>query len=145
MIIKGNTVGTPMPRTDYEQTDPKRADYLKGKEKIDQKIANAQKAGDDALKTANTKAETKTYKGSLLASGWSESAPFTQTVTIAGMLSTDYPFVDIDLSEVENAQSVIEAWNMVGRITVSGDNTIIAYCYEEAPAVDIHIVFKVVR
>lgn len=94
---------------------------------------------------ANEKATTETYKGTLTSSGWSGSAPFTQTVTISGLLSTDYPFVDIDLSNVSNAQSVIEAWNMVGRVTVSGNNTVVAYCYEEKPTVDIPIVFKVVR
>ena len=33
-IIKGNTVGTTMPRTNYNQTDPSKADYLKGREDI---------------------------------------------------------------------------------------------------------------
>lgn len=145
MKIRGNTVGDITPKTNYKQTNPNEADYLEGKDELDQKIASARAAGDDAMKKANTKAETKTYKGTLLANGWSASAPFTQSVTIDGILSTDYPFVDIDLSEAEDAQSIIEAWNVVGRITVSGDNTIVGYCYEEAPAVDIPMVFKVVR
>ena len=145
MSIKGPTVGTPTPRTNYEQTDPVKADYLKGKNALDKKIDDAQSTAAKALKTANEKAETKTYKYTLLASGWSDSAPFAQIATIEGMLSTDYPFVDIDLSEVENAQAVIEGWNMVGRVTVDSDNTVIGYCYEEAPAIDIPIVFKVVR
>lgn len=34
MSIRGNTVGTTMPRTDFNQTDPKKADYLKGRENI---------------------------------------------------------------------------------------------------------------
>lgn len=53
MIIKGNTVGTPMPRTNYEQTDPAKADFLKGKEVLDQKIAEAKKAGTDAQTAAD--------------------------------------------------------------------------------------------
>lgn len=53
MIIQGNTVGTPMPRTDYEQTDPKKSDYLKGKEKLDQKIEKVQSDLEKAL--ADTK------------------------------------------------------------------------------------------
>lgn len=94
---------------------------------------------------ANSKAETATYKGTFLSSGWSSSAPYTQSITVDGVLSTDYPFVDIDLSSVSDAAGVIEAWKQVGRCTVSADNTVIAYCYEKAPAVDIPIVFKVVR
>ena len=34
MKIRGNTVGTTMPRTNYNQTDPKKADYLVGRENI---------------------------------------------------------------------------------------------------------------
>ena len=94
---------------------------------------------------ADTKAVTETYKGTFLSSGWSSSAPYTQAITVEGVLSTDYPFVDIDLSDVSDAVSVIEGWKLVGRCTVSADNNVIAYCYEEAPAVDIPIVFKVVR
>lgn len=102
-------------------------------------------AKNSAIAVANAKATTETLKGTLLADGWSGTAPFTQTVTIVGLHSTDYPFVDIDLSNVTDNQSVIEAWNMVGRMTVSADNTIIGYCYDEKPTVDIPIVFKVVR
>lgn len=143
MKIRGNTVGTTMPRADYAETDPKSAAYIKNKP--DSAIQKAQNTADAAMAAANTKAVTKTYKGTFLASGWSEEAPFTQEITVEGILSTDYPFVDIDLSEVEDATAVIEGWAMVGRCTVSADNTVIAYCYEEAPAVDIPIIFKVVR
>lgn len=117
---------------------------------MDKPVSTAQKeaiskAKDAAISVANEKATTETLKGILLASGWSESAPFMQTVTIEGMLSEDYPFVDINLSDVEDPQKAIEGWNMVGRVTVDSDHTIIAYCYEEAPTVDIPVVFKVVR
>lgn len=91
------------------------------------------------------KAETETYHGVFSAAGWSGEAPYTQEIQIAGVLQTDYPFVDIDLSDVEDATAVIEGWKMVGRCTVSADNTVIAYCYEEKPEVDIPVVFKVVR
>ena len=33
--IVGNTVGTPLPKSDYTQTDPKKGDYLKGKDVLD--------------------------------------------------------------------------------------------------------------
>ena len=56
MIIKGNTVGTPTPRTNYGQTDPTKADYLKGKEDLDKKIAEAKQAGVDAANNANNAA-----------------------------------------------------------------------------------------
>lgn len=106
-------------------------------------VSKATQAAIDSI--MRDKAETETYKGTFLSSGWSSSAPYTQAITVEGVLSTDYPFVDIDLSDVSDAVSVIEGWKLVGRCTVSADNNVIAYCYEEAPAVDIPIVFKVVR
>lgn len=57
MKIIGNPVGTPTPRTNYEQTDPKKADYLKGKDVLDKKIEDAKKAGTDA-QTATNNAKT---------------------------------------------------------------------------------------
>ena len=41
MSIKGNTVGTTMPRTDWNQTDPTKADYLKGRDDLSQSIQDA--------------------------------------------------------------------------------------------------------
>ena len=52
MIIRGNTVGTTMPRTNYNQTDETKPDYLVGKEALDQKIADAKKVGTDAAVVA---------------------------------------------------------------------------------------------
>ena len=53
MIIKGNTVGTPMPRTDFNQENPTKADYLKGRENILTLIANAKASGDNAQTSAD--------------------------------------------------------------------------------------------
>ena len=53
MIIKGNTVGTTMPRSDWGQTNPKSADYIKGKEIVDEAIQKAQRAAEVAQATAN--------------------------------------------------------------------------------------------
>ena len=57
MKIVGNTVGAITPRTNYEQTDPAKADYLKGKDVLDEKIDNAQTAADNA-QTAADNAQT---------------------------------------------------------------------------------------
>lgn len=48
MKIKGNTVGTTMPRTDFNQENPAKADYLKGRYDLLQLIQNAKSAGDKA-------------------------------------------------------------------------------------------------
>lgn len=59
MSIKGNTVGTIMPRTDYNQTDPTKPDYLVGKEKLDESIEKANETAaevkrDAVLKSGST-------------------------------------------------------------------------------------------
>lgn len=46
MKIKGNTVGTTVPRANWNQTDPQKADYIKGKEDVDAAIKKAQDAVD---------------------------------------------------------------------------------------------------
>lgn len=62
MIINGPTVGTPMPRTNYEQTDSSKADYLKGKEALDKKIDDAKTAAMNAAGTAQNTANTALAK-----------------------------------------------------------------------------------
>lgn len=92
----------------------------------------------------NTKAETASYKTTLLASGWSGSAPYTQTVNVSGILATDEPFIDVYLEGVSDGTAIIEAWAVVGRVSTVNDS-ITAYCYEEKPEVDIPVLMKVVR
>ena len=57
MKIKGNTVGTTMPRSNWDQEDPKKADYIKGRDKVNKAIADAKAAADDA-QTAADNAQT---------------------------------------------------------------------------------------
>lgn len=47
MKINGNTVGTTMPRANWNQTDPKKADYVVGKEAVDASIKKAQETADN--------------------------------------------------------------------------------------------------
>lgn len=57
MAINGNGVGTPMPRTNWNQTDPTKADYLKGRDELLRIIQNAQTSAD-AVKTVADDAKT---------------------------------------------------------------------------------------
>ena len=57
MKIRGNTIGDITPKTNYKQTNPNEADYLEGKDELDQNIANAKTAADNA-KTAADNAKT---------------------------------------------------------------------------------------
>lgn len=101
------------------------------------------KTEDDAL--LNTKATTNLYTATLLSSGWSSSAPYTQTVSVSGILSTDTPIADVVLDVVTStAMTQISAWMCVSKIETA-DGYITATCLENKPEIDIPIQLKVVR
>ena len=93
----------------------------------------------------NNKATTTLYTATLSSSSWSSSAPYTQTVSISGILSTDTPIVDVVLrSTTSTAISQIEAWMSVSKIETA-NGSITATCFEEKPTINIPIQLKVVR
>lgn len=72
------------------------------------------------------------YSGTLAADGWAGSAaPFTQAVTINGVLSTDSPIIDLVPSDVY-ATAVAEdtAWGQIYK-AVATTNTITFYAKEK--------------
>lgn len=199
--IRGNTVGTTMPRTNFEQTDPKKADYLKGREKLREEIDAAKTAGDnaktaadaaktaaDAAKTAADAAKTaadntkdssvqkagdtmtgplrvpdptenahaankgyvdslrsSTVVASLSADGWSDSAPYTQTIAVAGVTESAFctPHVGPILADDANtALKQIEAFGCISK-GETGDGTITFTCLEAKPDVNIDIQVEV--
>lgn len=91
------------------------------------------------------KAEAYSFYGRLPVGGWSSTAPYTQSIAVEGLLATDEPFVDVYLEDVEDGTAILEAFTLVGRLSVSANNTVTAYCYGEAPAVAIPLMFRVVR
>lgn len=93
----------------------------------------------------NGKAITNTYTATLSTSWSGSSAPYTQTVTVSGITSSDTPIVDVVLSTTTStALSQLEAWGCVSKITTS-TNSITATCLEDKPTTAIPIQLKVVR
>lgn len=93
------------------------------------------------------KASTAGYAATLLGAGWSAGVPHTQTVAVEGILATDNPFVDVDMSGATTGAAgtaLSDAWTLVGRVE-AGAGSITAHCYDDAPAVDIPLILKVVR
>lgn len=78
--------------------------------------------------------------------GWSSTAPYTQSVNITGLRSTDVPIIDFDYSSatVETYENLEENYNKILRF-VSGNGTLTAYCYETVPEIDVKIIVKVVK
>ena len=88
-------------------------------------------------------AKVAVFKTTLFAAGWSAEAPYTQTVSVDGILAAHEPFVDVYLENVEDVSAVLEAWTCVGRV-VTADGTVTAYCYDDVPSADMPIILKVV-
>ena len=95
--------------------------------------------------TVATKATVKHFTGTLLADGWAgTSAPFSQAITVSGILETDKPKVDVVVSETyATAETEVEAWGYVYRI-VTSQNGVTAYATEK-PEVSLNIQLEVVR
>lgn len=100
----------------------------------------------DAVTTQlGNKATTSLYNATLGSSGWSSTVPYTQTVSVSGILSTDTPIADVVLdSDTPTAISQISAWACVSKIETS-NGSITATCLETKPTINIPIQLKVVR
>lgn len=108
--------------------------------------ANKAYVDNNIMLMDSLKAETDVYLGTFLKDEWvGDGPPYTQSITVEGILSSDTPFVDLNLDSVSDYTKVIEDWIKVGRITVSSDNIVTGYCYEDRPEIDMPMIFKVVR
>ena len=88
---------------------------------------------------------TTNYTATLSVSDWTSSAPYTQTVSVDGILLSDTPISDVTLStDTNTAIAQIEAWSCISNI-VTSNGSITAVCFEEKPTIDIPIKLKVVR
>lgn len=68
------------------------------------------------------------YTGTLPSTGWEGSeAPYTVSVSLSGILSTDYPIVDMTpTGTFETDSAMSEDWAKIYRI-VTGDNSLMFY------------------
>ena len=202
MIIRGNTVGTTMPRADYAETNPKSAAFIKNKpdaaiqkaqDTADNAVTaagnahtaadNAQSAADNAQTTANNAlpkaggtmtgplnmgskqitnvadptsstdgankgyvdAKRKTFTATLTLNGWSSAAPYTQTISISGILATDMPHISpVYSATLATAITQKENWAMVCK-AVTADGSITFTCFEEKPSVNLSVQLEVNR
>jgi hypothetical protein len=84
----------------------------------------------------------KVYTATFPVAGWvGDTAPYTQTVTVEGLSASHNPMADISLSDDDTAESVnlkFAAWSLINRL-VTGDNTLTAYCYGDAPETEIAV------
>lgn len=79
------------------------------------------------------------------ASGWSSTAPYTQTVSVEGVNAEDVPHVSpVYSDDLTSALAQKEAWGMVSRAKTVA-NAITFYCFEDKPSADIPVQIEVNR
>lgn len=105
---------------------------------------------DDQISEVNTllgeKATSKNFTATIPTTGWSSSAPYTNTVTVSGILASDsnFPVSPVYSDTLSTRTAQLEAWGKVTMIA-AGDNSITVTCDEELPTTAIPIQIMVVR
>lgn len=114
---------------------------------------NGLKDSDTALSnriTENTN-QINSFKTETLltftASGWSNSVPYTQTVSFPGITVSDAPIYGIRYTGTLNAANIEAqnlAWMYIDRI-IPGNGTVTAYSYIKKPVTTVTVAAKVVK
>lgn len=86
------------------------------------------------------------YSATLLSSGWvGASAPYTQTVNVTGILSTDNTLANIVLSsDTTTAQSQLTNWAYVSKMETS-NGSVAATCFDSKPSIDLNVSLMSIR
>lgn len=96
------------------------------------------------IKNAFDTCVSTNYNATITTNWVGSTAPYTQIISITGILESSTPIVDVVLdSNTATAKSQLEAWNYVSKIE-TGENSITITCLEDKPTVAIPIQVKVV-
>lgn len=145
MIIKGNSVGCPLP-------DPRKGMAMQGNINMNGNSLSGIKTPETADDAAN-KGYVDSYVDSkhffrdvtLTVSGWSADAPYKQTVTAQGITEEDRPIYGVVLSaDAAIATAEKEAFAMVDDLD-TGANVVTFTCLEDKPEVALTIQMEVNR
>jgi hypothetical protein len=82
----------------------------------------------------------------LLANGWSEDEPYTQTVAAAGVLGSDKAFVDVDMTNTNTTDemlTVMGGWGLILKADSGADA--VTFTAAGIPEIDVPVKIKVVR
>lgn len=99
---------------------------------------------EQLLPTIDGKAVEKNYSATLMASGWSSTVPYTQTVTVLGLAADDKPILDVDTSGATTATALANlnaAW--LNTIKAVASNGLLTVTVSSAPTIDLPIKIKV--
>ena len=102
-------------------------------------------AAIDINNTNKAKKEIREVRtASVPSSGWSSSAPYTQTIEVEGITEDDEPTISLYLAgspSSENVKAMNKAYGMLDR-AVTAEGTITLYCYNKKPATTYTIAIK---
>ncbi|MEG2404334.1 MAG: hypothetical protein RSC01_05380 [Oscillospiraceae bacterium] len=82
---------------------------------------------------------SKRYTATLLASAWSASAPYTQTVSVSGMVADGTPLVD----KAAFTEALQEEFNKINGGISTAVNSLTAKCLTDKPTSDIPLRIEV--
>lgn len=93
----------------------------------------------------DTKATVHSYTASLSTTWTGTSAPYTQSISISGILSTDKPHIT-PVYSTTNATAILEkkAWNCISKAVTSAGK-ITFTCFEEKPTQALSLQIEVIR
>ena len=111
-VIRGNTVSTSTPRTDLNQTDPNKSDYLKGREVITGMV--------------------KTGRATLLSGGWVNNQ---QTVAVEGVLAGDDKQAIVTVADPDDLEVYLDC-NI--KLSGNGEETLIFDC-DDVPGSNVRV------
>lgn len=126
----------------YGLQEPVANDEPAIKQYVDKAIT---KAGTDAEGYTDQVVTDKFWHGTatIPASGWSSASPSSVTVSVSGVMATDTPIIDANITASASVESQSEAYSLVYR-AVPGDGSIVFYA-KEKPTVDIPIKILCIR
>lgn len=84
----------------------------------------------------NGLAASTSATASFTSSGWSSTAPYTQTINVSGITANSKVVIDVNLTGQTTyaATAIIEGWGLVNDVQ-TGAGTLTAYCYKDKPTV----------
>lgn len=84
----------------------------------------------------NGLAASTSATASFTSSGWSSTAPYTQTINVSGITADSKVVIDVNLTgqTTSAATAIIEGWGLVNDVQTGAD-TLTAYCYGDKPTV----------
>ena len=113
-------------------------------EELDRHKADYAIFKNDTETALPTKATTATYTATLNTTWTGTAAPFTKAQTVTGILATDNPIIDVEMSGTyATDEARAKAWGHIYR-AVTTANTVTFYA-KEKPTVELPIQLKVVR